>query len=261
MPPLGSPFLTFEEIRTIALWIDLGCLVDLSPGASTVSDPFDDQMKPTLAIGGIATDYNELPLPPMTVSAYDVHSDLDAESLLVVVRLADGTLTGNLAAGIQLQQGAVYGFDLQSRLASFPDETHTVFVSVADAVGNIARRRIEVTPRSLTFSQTPWAGGTVVGLSVSGAQTGDTVFFLGSLQGRGVGPVLLPSLQLDLLSPFFVLGGRVTGASGIANLSFPLPVLPVLAQLGIAVHTQAIAIRGPGGRDSVKSRPLWSAIR
>lgn len=263
MPPPGSPPLTFEEKRTIAMWVDLGCLVDLTPGVAAVADPFDDQMKPTLVVGGIEGDHNEAPLPPLTVSAFDVHSDIDPSSLSVVITRADGQVSPNLANGINAVDGTVYSFDLDSRLGAYPDREHTVDISVADTAGNIARRTLKVTPLTLRFSQGPWVIGSKATLTVDGARPGELVYFMGSFQGPGIGPALFPHqhyggvFSLDLVMPISIFATVPADARGTATIDLAIPIdLPPLAY-----HTQAMVLRGRWLGWSLKTRPMWADVQ
>lgn len=87
-------------------------------------------------------------------------------------------------------------------------------------------------------------------LTVSGAAPGESVSFLASGTGVGMGPCppLLGGLCLDLLSPRLV-GSDAADAGGVAELTLNVPG-------GLAINTawfQAVIVRGPGGADSVKT--------
>ena len=172
MPPPSAPVpqLTFEEKRTIAQWIDLGCLVDLSPGQPLLGDPFDDQMKPTLVVSGPRKGFSPLPLPPLTISAYDLHSGIDPASLEVLLTPAGGTAGSNLAAGLTLGDGGVLSLALPPLAEG---ASHTIDIAVADQAGNISRRKLSLTPVQPATTTTvgigaPGQGGLVPSLGISG---------------------------------------------------------------------------------------------
>lgn len=148
MPPATSGTLTFAEKRTIALWIDLGCLTTTWPQASSIGDPLDDQMAPTLTISGVRPGLNDATLPPIAIGAYDLHSGVDPASLDVRVTPNGGTESANLAAGSAPQDGDVVTLTLPT-LA--PDLVHEVDVSVRDLNGNTSRRHLSVIPCSGSF--------------------------------------------------------------------------------------------------------------
>ncbi len=255
MPPpsSGVPALTFAEKRTIGLWVDLGCLVDRSPGQPVVSDPYDDQMKPSLVVSGVATDYNEFPLPPLVVSAFDMHSGLNTSSLNVVVTPAGGQPSANLAAGVQLVEGMPVSISLPPLP---PDQRHTIDIDVADQAGNVSRRKLEVTPLTLRHTQASWARGSIGTLRVEGAQPNEVVFFLGSLTGPGPGPGIA-GFRLDLLPPIYDLGLGLANPSGIAEQRYFLPInLPPFV-----LHSQAVVLRGASSPIVLKSRPLWIELK
>lgn len=257
MPPPGSgvPPLTFQEKRTLALWIDLGCLTDTNPAVAQVGDPQDDQMKPTLVIGG-PTGKDVLGSPPgLTVGAYDVHAGIDPTSLVVTVTEAGGTMSGNLAGGAAPSDGDVTAVTLPT-LAT--NATHTIDVAVADQAGNISRRRIEVTPRDVLHGRDDLLLGQPAALTVTGAAPGEEVWFLGSLNGIGPGACFpaLGGLCLDLADPVIIIGSASADAQGTAALGIFIPSwLPLLD-----VATQAVILRGPGGTDAVKSNPIDGSL-
>jgi hypothetical protein len=212
MPPPGSPQLTFQEKRVIAQWIDLGCLVDLSPGVATIADPFDDQMKPSLVISGVAPDYNEHPLETITISVYDLHSGIDADSLSVVVTPRSGPPTANLAAGLTVADGGIHTIPLP---ALAPDQCHGIAVSAADNRGNISRRDLMVCPLSLRYTHdSVWLRGSTVTLNVTGALPGEGLCLLGSLTGPGLGQHI-GALRVDLLDPVVAAGPFPADPSGL----------------------------------------------
>ncbi|MCI0586350.1 MAG: hypothetical protein L0323_05875 [Planctomycetes bacterium] len=119
-------------------------------------------------------------------------------------------------------------------------------------------QRDPVGPFPLHLHVDPLVPGQASALVVSEAQPGETVHVGLSFAGIGAGPCIpsLGGLCLDLLPPIFLLASPVAGPNGVASLAIPVPsnVPP------IAVHFQAIAIRGPAGEDSVKSAPVTRTI-
>ena len=272
MPPPGSgvPQLSFDEKRTIAQWIDLGCLVDLSPGQPMIGDPFDDQMKPTLVVSGPRKGLSPLPLPPLRIAAYDLHSDLDPNSLTVVITPAQGTPSANLASGVSLQDGVPISLSLPPLNEA---QTHIIDISVADQAGNISRRRISITPVQSALVQSvgsgaPGSGGLVPLLSAVGQpRIGNSDFAVriseaspGSSAELYVTPNLaaqplslaagaflfLDPADLTLLSATGAapLASGVTSSNGELDFLFPIPADPNLS--GATLHAQAL-IMDPGG--------------
>lgn len=140
MPPPGHPQLTFDEKRTFAMWIDLGCLVDLTATNPLGPSPFDDQMKPTLSIHGIEPG-RTAPVPTsVTVGVYDLHSGVAPSSLSVKVNGME-----------QVQQSQLPVTDGDVRMVAFSPplqagQIYQIVIEVADKVGNVTRREIEMIP-------------------------------------------------------------------------------------------------------------------
>ena len=258
MPPpdSGLPALTFAEQRTIGLWIDLGCLTDLTPGVATVGDPFDDQMKPTLAVSGIEGGDNPYPLPELRLGVYDLHSGVAPDSLVVTVTPAGGGASHNLARNLVIADGDVVTLALPA-LAS--NRRHRVDLALADRAGNLLRRTLTVRPvdppdlsvSALQRGQPAWA-------RVDGAAAGETVWFLYGLAGTGLGPCVpeLGGLCLDLLSPVRILAAAPADGAGTASAGFTVPANAPL----LAVSWQAVVVRGPGGVDALKTAALTVPI-
>ncbi len=95
-------------------------------------------------------------------------------------------------------------------------------------------------------------------LTVTGAEAQETVQVAGSAAGIGPGPCppALGGLCLDLLEPRLVGSAEADGA-GTAVVTF---VVPAGAPVGATLHFQAVAVRGPGGVDSVKSAPASGPV-
>ncbi|MFW5653844.1 MAG: esterase-like activity of phytase family protein [Planctomycetota bacterium] len=93
----------------------------------------------------------------------------------------------------------------------------------------------------------------------SGAWPNETVIFIYSLDGVGDGPSIpaLGGLQIDLLSPVTEVGRTSADARGTATLKV---TIPTAAPPG-PVALQAVARRGAGGADSLKSNVWLSEIR
>ncbi|TAH34330.1 MAG: hypothetical protein EYC70_15395 [Planctomycetota bacterium] len=96
--------------------------------------------------------------------------------------------------------------------------------------------------------------------TVDNAISGEIVWFLYSTTGQGAGacpPQLGGSLCLDILDPVTI-SGSVPAATGIATL---IVQVPPNAPLGVQVWSQAVARRGPGGADSVKSNVTVETVQ
>ncbi|MFG0330714.1 MAG: FG-GAP repeat domain-containing protein [Phycisphaerales bacterium] len=115
-------------------------------------------------------------------------------------------------------------------------------------------------PPDLRLTQTELRQGQPAAFTASGASTGETVYFLYSLRGTGVGPCppQLGGLCLDILTPVELVGEGVTNADGVARI---VRTVPAQAPLGLPVYTQAVVRRGAGGGDSVKSNTISDAVR
>ncbi len=227
MPPpnSGVPPLTFAEKRTIGQWIDLGCLTNNTPSTTAVGNVHDDLMKPTLTVrlnGGEGSQRLPLEIGSLSISALDVHSDLDPNSLVVTVTAEGGPTSGNLASTTTLSDGQVINLSLPPLAVGL---LHRIQVSVADTAGNIARQQIDITPRELILERDPLERGTVVSTTVRGAAPGETVYFLTSTAGVGTGPIvpILGNLVLDLILPIEVFGSAIANGSGEAQFNVFLP--------------------------------------
>ncbi len=146
--------LSFDDKRTIASWVDLGCLVNLSDGEAgdpVLWDAWDDQMRPTLVVQGFDTANLTIPTGSITVSAYDLHSGLDENSWSVEA-VSSGNITYPASVPSGTTDGVVATVDLTA-LATLASGRWTITVSVADNAipgdgspgttnphGNISRR-------------------------------------------------------------------------------------------------------------------------
>lgn len=273
MPPPGSgvPPLTFAEKRTIAQWIDLGCLVDLSPGQPLLGDPFDDQMKPTLVVSGPVRRFVPTPPPPLTIGVYDLHSGIAPSSLSVELTPNGGTTSGNLAAGITVGDGATTTISLPPLATGVP---HQVEVSVADVAGNVSRRTLTITPVTpATVTSvgvgSPGAGGTIPTLSTAGPPilgSGAFRLVVGNT-GANLAVALLATTTLAtppaIIAPgaslylepnelvvlaqagFAPLATGLTAADGTWEYALPIPDAPSMA--GFTLHFQALVLDPAAG--------------
>ncbi len=100
--------------------------------------------------------------------------------------------------------------------------------------------------------------GQVGALTLRNAVPGERVDFVLSLVGIGSGscPPALGGLCLDLLAPIVRIGNSNADAFGVAVLTVNVPVGAPLR----TVHMQAVARRGTGGVDSVKSNTVSTPI-
>ncbi|MAG54753.1 MAG: hypothetical protein CMJ83_00525 [Planctomycetes bacterium] len=274
MPPLpsGIPPLTFQERRTLAQWIDLGCLVDTSPGTPLIGDPFDDQMKPTLTLSGPRPGFSSLPLPPLSIGAYDLHDGIDPSSLEVVVTPNGGSSSGNLAGGVTIADGQTVSIPLPALAPGLP---HTVAVVVRDLAGNVTRRQLTLTPLSPASTTTLGAGSpgtnglvptltspvaprigapdfvlrvadarptTMSGLFVT-TQLAQPPAAVGPGATLYLDPAELVTLAAAGVSPIAL---EPTSASGDRDFPFPIPPDPSLA--GFTLHFQAVVLDPNGGQ-------------
>lgn len=97
--------------------------------------------------------------------------------------------------------------------------------------------------------------GQSVDLRITGALSGESVYFLQSLAGTGSGqcPPALGTLCIDLLDPVTNLGPITADAGGVATLTVDLPPA---GPDGIQGWLQGVARRGTGGDQSDKSNVL-----
>lgn len=257
MPPpsSGIPALTFQEKRTIALWIDLGCLTDLTPGVAAIGDPFDDQMAPTLVCSGFESGDHLGSPSAITIGVYDLHRGVAPSSLNVTVTPAGGATGQNLAAATTITDGGVYQVALPPMATNV---RHVISVSVADQAGNIARRAIPVVPRDLLLTQDDLLRGQTADLTVRGGAPGETIYFVAGVTGIGAGPCYptIGGLCLDVNEPLIYLGSAPVGG----NLTAILPVSVPGTIEPIDVFTQALVLRGVGFSQSAKSNPVASSV-
>jgi hypothetical protein len=134
--------LSFDEKRLFAMWVDLGCLVDTTPGTSSVWDCFDDQMRPTLTTQGIDWSVATAPLPLLNVGVFDVHSGIKPNSLAVSATNLGTMITTPISVPSVGLNGGVFSVDLSTLAAGV---SWRIDISVEDnhvgtsGHGNIAR--------------------------------------------------------------------------------------------------------------------------
>jgi hypothetical protein len=134
--------LSFDEKRIMAMWVDLGCLVDTTPGTASVWDCFDDQMRPTLTAQGINWATATAPLPALNVGVFDVHSGIKANSLVVTATNLSTNVTTPLSVPSVGINGGVVSVTMSSLSAGV---SWRIDISVEDNYvgasghGNIAR--------------------------------------------------------------------------------------------------------------------------
>ena len=77
----------------------------------------------------------------------------------------------------------------------------------------------------VSLSTGPWVKGGSVDLTVTGAEPGELVFFVGSLKGPGIGvcPPILGGLCTDLREPLKIIGERQADGSGTAVMTLEVP--------------------------------------
>lgn len=96
-------------------------------------------------------------------------------------------------------------------------------------------------------------------VDVSGLAPGETAYLGYSLNGVGQGPCppAMGGQCLDMVPPVTALGTQLADQGGVAHFRF---VAPAQAQPGLRVTFQAVAIRGPGGSQTVKSPALTQTV-
>ena len=101
--------------------------------------------------------------------------------------------------------------------------------------------------------------GQLATLTLSGAQSGERVWFLSSLVGLGLSPPVaqLGGLRIDLLPPVNIAGNSIANADGVASLSANIPAtVPT-----IPVYLQSVIRRGSTAELSIKSNHLTRIIQ
>lgn len=111
----------------------------------------------------------------------------------------------------------------------------------------------------LRLGQTALVRGQQATFRVTGAQSGERIHFLYSFAGTGAGPCPPPlgGLCLDLRNPVTTFGSARANERGTATLQLTIPPSSPLR----AVSTQAVAQRGAGGAESVKSNTVTDVIQ
>lgn len=255
-PQNGVPF---KERRLIAAWVDLGCLVDVDGDAVQVgeADPFDDQMKPTVVVGGVDRGYTTNAPASVVVSAYDLHSSLDPD-----LRVHLGSWT---SPDLATQPIGDLGVPVTVPLPTLAKgQTHRILIAVADAVGNVARRELDVTPLDPAALITVGVGsrGTngiapdltgnhlpridtedfavVVGRALPNAMT--AVFWATSLASPPVQLTANAFRYLEQPASF-----ALAATDGEGRLAAPMPIPDTPALNGMRFHFQALVL-DPGGQ-------------
>ncbi len=257
MPPPSSGIapLTFQEKRTIALWIDLGCLTATFPGTPTVGDPFDDQMAPTLVVSNVpATTSHGGPTASIRVGVYDLHDGTDPTSLDVKVTPAGGSPSSNLAAGMTVPDGSVSDVPVPMAAATVD---HVIDVAVKDLAGNVSRRTITVPACAGSFQVMGGAcGAPPPSLSASGCPSTDRPMTIqlagGPPGGKGFAVVsngstilpMNPDCSLHVKLPAWFVPVPVDGSGGLQFTFTTPPVAPAdtYIQVIFVDSTQAYGI-------------------
>ena len=106
----------------------------------------------------------------------------------------------------------------------------------------------------VTLSSGPWVKGETVDLTVTGALPGETVFFVGTLSGPGLGvcPPILGGLCTDIREPLTVLGEAAADGAGTAVLTFEVP--------GAVVETIYLQSFVPRGTNSVSTNLVVTEV-
>ncbi len=259
--PAHAPTITFDEKRTIAAWVDLGCQVDVNPASADESDPFDDQMKPSLAISGITRGKVTTAPTSITVSGYDLHSGIAPASL--EIRIGSWTAT-NLAAGTTISNGSVHTIPLPALATG---QLHKIHVRVADVAGNRSREILDVmvlSPAALVTvgSGSPGTAGQVPTLSGSTLpRVGEQAFELVVANTVPNTPTIIWSSAALANPPFQLLPNAfvylssldtfsfgVTDSTGNYRAGLPIPNDPGLN--GVTLYFQSLVF-DPGGQQLI----------
>lgn len=175
---------------------------------------------------------------------------------------ADGAPRGDAR---ELGRGALEDHR-NAAVAAAPDATFLVAWETDAASGGVLGAWVDpdgvtmpwTTPRTrpLHLVQGPLRRGRDVLFGVSGAAPGEDIALVRGALGVPSCPVVMGGVCLDVSGPV-VLGTATADATGTAIVRLPLPAG---APLGLEVATQAVAVRGAGGADSVVSRALVDTV-
>ncbi|MEQ8763625.1 MAG: PQQ-dependent sugar dehydrogenase [Planctomycetota bacterium] len=177
-----------------------------------------------------------------------------------------GTIN-NVSSFGQDNFGEVYIVDIDGDIFRIVPQTPTYSDCNENGVDDLCDIQLGVSPDAnsdnipdecqLDLAQTPLIRGQNTILTVTLAQPGENVTFLATGSGTGNGPCFFGMFCLDLLPPVVVLGTITADGSGTATFTVPVPANAPL----ISISSQAIAIRGPAGVDSVKSNAVTDTIQ
>jgi hypothetical protein len=92
--------------------------------------------------------------------------------------------------------------------------------------------------------------GGIAAFNITGADNGERVHFLLSLNSGSYTPPQLGGLALDIVQPIYRVGSEIANSSGATGVNV---MIPPNAPVGVNVYVQAAAVRGSGGATSVKS--------
>ncbi|MDP6963185.1 MAG: hypothetical protein QGF46_03370 [Planctomycetota bacterium] len=109
----------------------------------------------------------------------------------------------------------------------------------------------------LDLSISPIHPGGLSAFNCASASPGENVHFLVSLTQGSYVPPQLGGLAVELAMPIYHVGSGVANNSGDVGINVNIPNN---APLGADVYVQAVAIRGVGGADSVKSNLVMEVI-
>lgn len=133
-------------------------------------------------------------------------------------------------------------------------------VPLEEVLGDELAGSSVVAPRApLILTVDPLVAGQSATLEVSSLAPGETTYIAYSLYGTGNGicPAAMGGQCLNLLSPVVLLATVQADATGVATFSAPVPAA---APVGLAVSFQAVAIRGLGGAQTVKSPAVTEVV-
>ena len=112
-------------------------------------------------------------------------------------------------------------------------------------------------PHDLNLSVAPIVAGGLSGFTATNGTVGENIYFLVSLNSGAYAPPQLGGLALDLAQPIYHVGTASANAFGTAGINVSIPSN---APVGATAYVQAVAKRGVGGTDSVKSNLVAEVI-
>lgn len=151
-----------------------------------------------------------------------------------------------------------WGYEATNPLRQMPNFVTVDHYHEGDVFEAVAALNAAWPEAPLWLDAPPLPSGAGATVTVEGALAGETVFVGYGLSGLGPGACFAPlgGLCLDLQSPAYYLGLAIADGAGVGQLFVAVP--PGLPP--IEVGLQAVAVRGAGGVESVKSVAVATSI-